>query len=142
MRIIKYIIWGLIGGFLYAFTSFYLLFPVLRNNFVAIIFFGYRGLIFGLTFSLLKLLSSKVMDKKSLKFIFNLIIGAICGGLSCIQDLLITYNNALVKTIGVVTDDFRRNIISELLHFSAGCVLMGLIIGFLIGVFELNEERR
>ncbi len=142
MKIIKYLIWGLVGGFLYGFTSFYLLSPVLRKNFLAILFYGYRGLIFGLAFSLLKCLAYRIINKKSLKLISNVIIGAISGLLSGIQDILITYNNTLVNAIGVVTDDFRRNVISEMLHFSAGCALMGLIVGFLIGVCELKKERR
>jgi len=41
-----------------------------------------------------------------------------------------------------VPDELRMNIISELLHISIGFVLMGLVIGFLIGLFELREEER
>jgi hypothetical protein len=139
MKIVGGGILGLLGGLLYAFISFYLLTPVLRKNFVAIAFYGFQGLVFGIVFAALKLITNKIAKEKNLKFISNIAIGAIAGFLSSIHNVVITYYNAVLKSPGFVPDELRINITSELLHFSAGCLLLGLIIGFIIGLFDRKE---
>jgi len=61
MKSIKYGIWGILGGLIYAFISFYLLTPILRKNFIAIFLYGFQGLIFGIAFYALNLINNKVM---------------------------------------------------------------------------------
>jgi hypothetical protein len=139
MKIVGGGILGVLGGLLYAFISFYLLTPVLRKNFVAIAFYGFQGLVFGIVFAALKLITNKIAKEKNLKFISNIAIGAIAGFLSSIHNVAITYYNAVLKSPGFVPDELRINIISELLHFSVGCLLLGLIIGFIIGLFDQKE---
>ena len=145
MKIIKGGIWGILGGLVYAFVSFYLMTPILRGNFAAVVFYGLQGAIFGVVFAGLKITIKKVAKEGGHRALPGIIIGTVSGLLSCLPTIFITYHNAINRSPGVVSNEVKINIISELLHYLAGGIVLGSVIGLLIGFFEskqMGEEKR
>ena len=119
-RIIRGGVLGLLGGLLYAFISFYLITPTLRNNLGALSFYGFQGCILGIAFNVLKSVSNKV-----------LVIGAISGFISCVFAVGITLYN-VINSFSVVPYEVRVNLVL----FTTGGTLAGLVIGLISKRFE------
>jgi hypothetical protein len=119
--------------------------PILRGNFAAVVFYGLQGAILGVVFAGLKITTKKVVKEEGLRVLPGILIGAISGLLSCIPTIFITYYNAIIRSPGVVANEVKINIISELLHYLAGGMVLGAVIGLLIVFFDskhMGEEKR
>jgi len=138
MKILRAAIFGICGGLLYAIVSFYLITPYLRQDLMSISFFGFQGLIFSICYVLLGMAVDKFMmkTKRDHKVTLNILTGAISGLLSGSFNISVTYYGAVISFKGVVDEGLKNSIISDLLHYSVGCIAIGLILGLLITKIE------
>jgi hypothetical protein len=140
MKVVKTLMLGAFLGLLYAFISFYLITPYLRQNIAVIAFYGIQGSLFALAYVFLKALIEKIILKRKAAHeqIFNILIGATSGFLSGLFNIIITYYNAVVSFSGIVAPEVKHSVLKELIYFSCGCIIIGICIGFLIGI---NSSR-
>lgn len=141
MKIIKGGLLGAVCGLLYAFISFYLITPVLRRDSGAILFYGFQGLILGVLYASLKLIAKRIINAEYKSIvIINLMIGMISGFFSSSFTALITYYKTIVNASGFVTDEVKMSIMSRIILFCTGSLLIGLIVGLLVGLWELKGK--
>ena len=143
MKVLKAIIFGICVGLLYAVVSFYLITPYLRQDLSSIAFFGLQGFIFSICYILLGLAVSKFMtkNKRCHKVILNMMIGAISGLLSGSFNIVVTYYGAVISFKGLVEKELKNSMISDLVHYSVGCITIGLIVGLLINKMDPESKR-
>jgi hypothetical protein len=134
MRIVKILSLGALSGLLYAFVSFYLITPYLRDNLAAIGFFGLQGFLFSLAYMCAMSVTAKCFQKEKVshKLRLNIAIGGISGVFSGSFNIAVTYYSAIVSFTGTVTSELHKTIISELVHYLFGCILIGCAIGILV----------
>ena len=140
MKVVKTLMLGAFVGLLYAFVSFYLITPYLRQNIAVIAFYGIQGFLFAMAYVSLKTVIEKIILKRKAanEQIFNIIIGAISGFFSGLFNIIVTYYNAVVSFSGIVAPEVKNSVLRELIFFSCGCIVIGICIGFLIG---FNSSR-
>jgi hypothetical protein len=136
MTILRILLLGALGGLLYAFVSFYLITPYLRDNLVAVGFFGLQGLLFSLAYMCASSLAAKCSqgEKVSRKLRLNVTIGVISGVFSGSFNIAVTYYSAILSFRGTVTSELHKTIMSELVHYLLGCIFIGCAIGILVAV--------
>jgi hypothetical protein len=134
MKIIKAIILGILGGLLYATVSFVLISPYLRGNFVAILSWGFQGLLFSICYLLFSFLfvksGSANIPRKSA------IIGGVGGLLSCSHNLIITMLNffeGASRPEVHVPPELIQGLFTQLAYYSVGCIALGSVVGYFIG---------
>ena len=133
MRILKPIIFGILGGIAYAIISFVLISPHLRGNVGAVLFWGFQGSLFSISYLILSFLLKKLMKKVVLE---NTIIGGLSGLFSCSFNIIVTISNFYEGTRGpnvYVPPKMAHNLYSELFLYAMGSLFLGVIIGYLIG---------
>ena len=134
MNILKAIIYGVFGGLLYGFASFYLLSSCLRENIGGIFYYGVQGLIYAVAYISIEKLGEKVKYKLTDKYTgaFYILVGACSGLISGSLNISIIYYNAILSFSGVILPELKNSIIIELLYFSLGCIILGGSLGYLI----------
>jgi hypothetical protein len=141
VNVIKGGLFGLIGGFVYAFISFYLLTPAMRTDTIlSLIPWGIQGLIFGVAYVSLKL----IIKKKKLEGVTlsgHIIVGAVSGLFSAVYSAFVTLYNFMINVSGFISAEVKTSISSALLLFLIGSMFLGLIVGFVIGFSELKRNQ-
>jgi hypothetical protein len=134
MRILKTIIFGILGGIVYAIISFVLISPHLRGNVAAVLSWGFQGFLFSISYLILLYLFSKLIKRKLI--LENTIIGGLSGLFSCSFNIIVTISNFHESTRGpniYVPPQMVHNLYSELFLYAMGSLILGVIIGYLIG---------
>jgi hypothetical protein len=124
--IIKYVLGGLLGGLLYGFVSFYLVTPFFRNNIVNILIFGLAGLVFGLIYSLLK-----IILKRKGGIVYSLFIGVLSGIGAAFVNVFISFYHLFLKPELVRDVGLRNQIYVEAAFYVLGFVIIGMTVGFI-----------
>lgn len=141
--VFKWLFIGTIGGFLYGFTSFFLITACLRDNIGAIIFYGLQGSLFVMAYLLLNKILIKFLNYRN-NTISNIFIGIVSGLLSGSYNVIVTYYNLFESSPRNAAINFYRQITLELLYYLMGCILLGSIVGYLIGRYSVmfGNSRR
>ncbi len=134
MKLLKAASIGICGGLLYGIVSFYLITSFLREDLMSIVFFGLQGLIFSICYVLLGAVANKFMRKTTRRhrLVLNSMTGGLSGLLSGSFNIGVTYYGAVISFRGVVDEELKISIISDLLLYSVGCIAIGLIVGILL----------
>jgi hypothetical protein len=133
MRILRPIIFGILGGIAYAIISFVLISPHLRGNVGAVLFWGFQGFLFSTFYLIFSFLLNKLIEKVVLE---NTIIGALSGLFSCSFNIIVTIFNLYEGTRGpniYVPPEMVHSLYSQLFLYAIGSLFLGVIIGYLIG---------
>ena len=134
MRILKSIIFGILGGIAYALISFVFLSPYLRGNVGAILYWGFQGFLFSISYLLLSFLLNSAMKK--ILILKNIIIGSLSGLFSCSFNIIVTISNFFKGTKRpdvYIPPELVHNLYSQLFLYAIGSLFLGAIIGYLIG---------
>jgi len=120
---IKFILTGVLGGLGYAFISFFLVTPSLRNNPEGFLFWGIEGFLFAIFFILISALFPKRESLTS-----NGIKGMMSGILACSFFGVFTYYNAVIrpqKEGALVIRDVKMDVIAGISYYTLGFALLG-----------------
>ena len=105
---------------------------------VAVVFFGFQGLIYAVSYKFIKSLASKRINKtqRYKKLIYSIFIGSLSGIISGSFNIISTYYNAIGRYYGlesfVVSNEVKYSVIITLIYYSIGCIVFGSIISLLI----------
>ncbi len=139
VKIIKGGVVGFLGGCFYAFVSFYLIIHYMKKYLLQqVIAFGIVGLILGISYASLKGIYNKIKVQSGSNLIGNIIIGIISGFLSSCFNIIVNYE---VLTAPYITNELKTDTILSLVQFTIGSVLIGLVIGLLLGLWEQKDQR-
>jgi len=128
---IKFLIYVILGGISYAFISFFLITPSLRQNPEGFLTWGFGGFLFSLFYLLIKIPFTRYHC--SIKF--NALNGMASGLLSCSLFVAFTYYNAIVQPQRaniIVLSELKRSLYFQLGYYSIGFMLLGVVVGMVI----------
>ena len=94
------LLWGARGaivGVVYAFTSFYMLTPTLRNDPVSLLHFGLQGLILGAVYAGLRKTVRRCLTQQRYPIVIDGTCGGLAGLVSSSYASLLTYYNAIAS---------------------------------------------
>ncbi len=132
------------GAVVYAFVSFYLLTPLLRDDPISLIHYAIQGFIFGVTYVGLRQVTLRILRIGRPIILANVICGSVSGLLSSSYASLITYYTAIWSVYrggAEVLPEVRTGVLLTLITFSAGNMLIGLIVGILVGCWQRNSHE-
>lgn len=136
MRLLKASFFGLVGGALYGFCSFYLLVPYYKNLPLTLVGLAVQGLLLGFFFQLIKMIFVKISMKLQNVYLQNFLAGGVGGLLSASLNVLITLNATYHNP------NVGKEVFFILLKYCAGSALAGLVVGFCIAKSEVKAEVR
>jgi len=139
MKILIKILVGVLAGLLYGFVNFCLVTPIMRENIMAVLFWGVQGGIFSsfyVTFSVL------LPARKKFNYYIPMLIGGVCGFLSSLLNIFLSlkgFNQTNSVEGIIVLPGVSKKINFDLFYYAVGCIVVGAIAVLFV---ELIIERR
>jgi hypothetical protein len=143
INILKKIAIGFFGGSFYAIVNFCFVTPFLRNNLMAVLFWGFQGAFFAIIYIIF---SAFWPNSKRLSIFFTLLKGGICGLLSSLLNIILTWQGFLQATSesGIfILPEVSQKLNLDLLFYAIGCFVIGAIVFLFIeskSVKGVNES--
>jgi hypothetical protein len=136
------LMWGARGAgvaIVYAFASFCLLTPLLRNDPVSLLHYGLQGFILGGVYAGLRKTVRRFVTPQRYPVLIDGICGGIGGLVSSSYSSLLTYYSAIASVHwrgAEVLPEVRAGILLTLINYTLGSSLIGLLIGVLVGNWQ------
>lgn len=138
LNFIKNLLLGFIIGSYVSFVTYYLLSPRSGTNLTQLIFWGGQGILFASVYEAfsfcLKLIKLHIFIKDY--WIKNIIIGVLCGIIVAALNAIYHYKTITSGGNGIVSSEFKKVLINDLLHIGFGFLLIGVAIGITLGYLE------
>ena len=138
------VLWGVTASaaaVVYAFASFFLIVPVLRDEPLSLLNYGFEGLIFGLAYPVLTAIGRRVVGPGRFCITVHVVCGGISGLLSVAYAVVLTLHTAFGRSQSIMLDEMKRSIVLRTVEFSTGTVILGALVGLIVGLWKRRPPQ-